>query len=375
MRSSSRQLLLSVLFSVLVSSCYCYWDQPCAPGICIPNSVHLALTGNSTEMGVGWFTLYKSLTSTVVYGTSPNSLTNTATGIQSSYLESNYQDITFWQHFVTATGLSPSTTYYYKCGDPIDGWSPIYTFTTAPEVGSTGEFKFAVYGDMGIANSQFTQSRLYSKSSSGELNFIFHIGDIGYADDYTDAMYEAVWDQWFATMQPVTSIIPYMVTPGNHEYSCYQPAGCSYATNFTVYNNRFKSILFFFFFVFQTNINQKSNYTVPYKESGGVNNMWYSFDYGNVHFVSIDTETDYPNAPEGPSVFGDQLTWLQNDLAAAAQNPSIDWIVAGGHRPIYSSNCAFSSGQNPTGSAADLQQAIEVTLHRFIPFFKLLISN
>lgn len=26
--------------------------------------------------------------------------------------------------------------------------------------------------------------------------------------------------------------------------------------------------------------------------------MWYSFNYGIAHFVSIDTETDFPGAPE-----------------------------------------------------------------------------
>ena len=46
---------------------------------------------------------------------------------------------------------------------------------------------------------------------------------------------------------------------------------------------------------------------VPAPESGSNTNMWYSFDYANVHFVSIDTETDYPKAPFNVSDFGDQL--------------------------------------------------------------------
>jgi hypothetical protein len=55
-------------------------------------------------------------------------------------------------------------------------------------------------------------------------------------------------------------------------------------------------------------------------------NMWYSFNYGPVHFVQFDTETDFPNAPLatmcpdlpcgnfGP--VGQLLAWLQKDLAA-----------------------------------------------------------
>lgn len=38
---------------------------------------------------------------------------------------------------------------------------------------------------------------------------------------------------------------------------------------------------------------------MPAEESGSGTNMWTSFDYGNAHFISIDTETDYDHAPEG----------------------------------------------------------------------------
>lgn len=49
-------------------------------------------------------------------------------------------------------------------------------------------------------------------------------------------------------------------------------------SNFTAYNNRFK---------------------MPSSESGsGALNMHYSFNYGSVHFISIDTETGYPGAAE-----------------------------------------------------------------------------
>lgn len=86
---------------------------------------------------------------------------------------------------------------------------------------------------------------------------------------------------------------------------------------------------------------------MPWRESGGVENLWYSYTYGLVHFVHINTETDFPGAPMGPGTFwnagpfGDQLTWLQADLAAAAaakERGDIAWIVAAGHRPWKSSH-------------------------------------
>ena len=77
-----------------------------------------------------------------------------------------------------------------------------------------------------------------------------------------------------------------------------------------------------------------------------MSNLWYSYDYGLVHFIQITTETDYPNAPMGPGTFynggpfGDQLSWLENDLIAATNNRQsgeVPWIVVSGHRPLYSS--------------------------------------
>ena len=112
-----------------------------------------------------------------------------------------------------------------------------------------------------------------------------------YADDsfthygcYTKFCYEKVYDEYMvAAAEHWTTKVPYMTTPGNHEAECHSPA-CLFSkerrenlSNFTAYNERFK---------------------MPSAESGGVLNMHYSFNYRNVHFISIDTETGYPDAPE-----------------------------------------------------------------------------
>jgi hypothetical protein len=41
-------------------------------------------------------------------------------------------------------------------------------------------------------------------------------------------------------------------------------------------------------------------FRMPVDESGGYKNLWYSFDYGLVHVVVINTETDFSNAPSDP---------------------------------------------------------------------------
>jgi hypothetical protein len=80
----------------------------------------------------------------------------------------------------------------------------------------------------------------------------------------------------------MTATLPILqVLPGNHEAECHSPICYSNSNkrsafqNFTAYNRRFR---------------------MPSPESGGTLNMWYSFDYGSIHFVQIDTETDFPGA-------------------------------------------------------------------------------
>ena len=62
--------------------------------------------------------------------------------------------------------------------------------------------------------------------------------------------------------------------------------------------------------------------------------------------MSIDSETDFPDAPEnekGDSKLfaagkfapeGTYLRWLEADLKKASEDPNVAWIVAGGHRPF-----------------------------------------
>merc|ERR1719162_1530137 len=75
-----------------------------------------------------------------------------------------------------------------------------------------------------------------------------------------------------------------MVCPGNHEAECHSPncvenqGHLEALRNFSAYNARWQ---------------------MPSRQSNGVLSMWYSFDYGPVHFVVANTETDFPSAPEG----------------------------------------------------------------------------
>jgi acid phosphatase type 7 len=171
--------------------------------------------------------------------------------------------------------------------------------------------------------------------------------------------YEAAWDEYMEQVESFASgCAPYMVAPGNHEAECHSPACLTSPSrakalgNFSAYNARFR---------------------MPSPESGGAANMWYSFDHGLVHVATINTETDFPNAPgdnhnplkraNGGFGGGDWLAWLEADLASVDRKVT-PWVIVGGHRPLYTVDDSTSDGQ-PTGDPAHLAAAVEGLFERY----------
>jgi hypothetical protein len=75
---------------------------------------------------------------------------------------------------------------------------------------------------------------------------------------------------------------------------------------------------------------------LQYMRHFGLSSQYYSFNYQNVHFLAMSTE---PAADNGSS----QYNFVQNDLAGASSNKSINWIVVYFHKPIYGSPSAHPS--------------------------------
>lgn len=332
----------------------------------LPQQIHIALAGsdengNPNGMTISWQTIDDTATSMVKYGTDQTNLAFVATGSSSSYFST-------YDHHVVLENLEVNTKYFYQCGDDSAGWSNIHSFTSAPKsTDDYTELTIAVIGDMGTNYSENTIALLNSLGSVNEYKLIWHLGDISYADDafYIRPLgfgYEEIWNLYMNEVQNFTSYFPYMVLPGNHEAECYSPA-CQLSakelkklSHFSAYNSRFR---------------------MPSVESNGAMNMWYSFNYGPVHFINIDTETDYEDAPldeytwlrffnkDYNGNFGDQIAWLEADLKKANEERNIrPWILVGGHRPIYTVAECNSEG-NPIASAANLQAAVEDLFYNY----------
>jgi hypothetical protein len=250
---------------------------------------------------------------------------------------SSYTTTSFF-HNVGLLNLASSTKYYYRtvATTLCVNQSNIYSFTTAPAAGNSNPVTITFVADLGASSildsggAAGTIKALNQIASS--TNFFVHNGDISYADDYYFIFqsYETIWNNFQNNIENITAQNIYMTGPGNHEVTCNQlgDSNCAGnpARNFSAYLNRFR---------------------MPGNESGGYQNLWYSFDYGLVHVVVINTETDFPNAPAGPGTTLNggnfegttgQLTWFQNDLKNAnANRAKVPWIVVTGHRPFFSS--------------------------------------
>src|SRR5215212_3262934 len=63
--------------------------------------------------------------------------------------------------------------------------------------------------------------------------------------------------------------------------------------------------------------------------------QYYSFDYQNVHFISLGTEEEYLDMSNVKAQ--EQLAFVKSDLEKASTNPNTDWIIPFFHRIMYSS--------------------------------------
>ena len=321
--------LLHVAFASPVS-------QPDAPQPDDPTPIQQRIALLPSGMTVSWSTVGPLPTPpSVSYGLSPASLNLSATGVSLHYDPS----VTHFHH-VPLRQLLPHTRYYWQVTSPAKLVNATaLSFVTALLPGDPTPFTVAINGDMGLVNEDVTLATMKQFVLDDRIDLFWHIGDLSYADDWALQLstYERVTETWMDRQTDLWSTRPYMVLPGNHEATCTEilPAVCPEGQrNFTSFLQR---------------------YRMPAEESGSVNNMYYSWDAGLVHFVSIDTEVGFPDSPEGPGTRlgagpfgGDQLQWLEADLRKAAANRwLVPWIVVAGHRPWYSS----AGGDKQVGEA------------------------
>ena len=319
-------------------------------------------------MSVGWNTYVELNSSCVQYGTSSNSLIAQACTSNSA----TYDTSRTYSNAVTLTGLQPATTYYYKIQSTN---SSVEHFLSPRLAGDKTPFNMDVVVDLGVygADGFTTTKRDTIPSIQPELNhstigslatninnyeFVVHPGDFAYADDWYltpgnlldgSAAYEAILENFYDQLAPIAGRKAYMASPGSHEADCteidYTRGLCPEGQqNFTDFMNRFGHTMPTTFPSTSTDSNAKASGAKAQALANPP--FWYSFEYGMAHITMIDTETDFPNTPDGPGgsagldggpfgVPNQQLDFLVADLASVDRSVT-PWLIVTGHRPWYS---------------------------------------
>jgi hypothetical protein len=253
----------------------------------------------STSAVVSWAT--NSAGASKVRYSLDQDYSSVATAISSTY------DGKHW-HSASITHLTPDTTYHYRVftgADDVTPWSEI-TFTTGPEPAGH-RFTFVVLGDgrPDYASSPPSQAAVDVAIEMHKHSFdlALHTGDIVHSGGICSGS-DSSWNQYirgyFYLYRDSLGDTPFYPTVGNHELYG-GTTGCGYQSYTDVYH-------------------------LPLNAPSDDEEEYYSFDWGNAHFVAMDTNQVY--SPGSP-----QYNWLVKDL----QTSSHPWKFVFFHHPAYSS--------------------------------------
>jgi K319L-like, PKD domain/Bacterial Ig domain/Calcineurin-like phosphoesterase len=165
------------------------------------------------------------------------------------------------------------------------------------------DFNFGTAGDWGCSsNTQATVNNINGRNPERVLA----LGDYSYQPTATC---------WLNTIQPIDGVT--RINIGNHENDASE--------DFNTYMSHF-----------------------------GLSSPYYSYNYQNIHVLTIATESSFSSGSS-------QYNFVVNDLQTASQDPNIKWIIVNFHKPMYTSpNTCGSSSCSNTGSTA---QSLRNTYH------------
>ncbi len=187
------------------------------------------------------------------------------------------------------TGLQPGSQYSYTV--TMDGAvvaaDPGQSFRTP----APGAFSFLALGDSGLGSAQQLALIQQMQNETG-IGKVIHVGDLA----YQSGTFAQVDSNYFGANAALMRGLPFFATPGNHEYET-NSAAPYLASQAAPLSN------------------------VPAADLG----RYYSYDWGDAHFVSLDSNF---LATSGASRM---LNWLDSDLAATEKF----WKIVFLHHPPY----------------------------------------
>lgn len=210
---------------------------------------------------------------------------------------------TTYIHESTITGLEPNTKYEYRVGYSTDRRSDWYPLETA----GAGEYEVLIYPDSQSGDySGWEQIVKNSAKRNPSAALYISMGDLV---DNGEQAYQ--WRTWLDAIKPLSARIPLAPTLGNHEM---------YTLDWKMRDPR--AYLNYF--------------DVPSNGNDTFDRRYYSYDYGDVHYVVLDTQLYESNHEDNhdthhPDLYDVQVQWLRQDLAANTKK----WTVVLMHRDPF----------------------------------------
>ena len=210
---------------------------------------------------------------------------------------------TTYIHEATLTGLTPNTKYEYRVGYGTDRRSDWYCLETA----GASVYDVLIYPDSQSGDySQWEEIVKNSALRNPRTALYISMGDLV---DNGEHAYQ--WRTWLNSIKPLSANVPLATTLGNHEmYTLDWKMREPYA-----YLNYF---------------------AVPPNGNETFNRRYYSYDFGDVHYVVLDTMLYESNHEDNhdthhPDLYDVQVQWLRQDLTANTKK----WTVVLMHRDPF----------------------------------------
>ncbi|HMU11596.1 MAG TPA: Ig-like domain-containing protein [Ferruginibacter sp.] len=266
--------------------------------------------------------------SKVSYGTAAGSLTQSA-----------IDNTVTTEHVITLTGLTTNTLYYYSIGSTtqtLQGDANNY-FKTMPVAGSTQKIRVLAMGDMGNNSTNQVNVRNAWQAFNGTnyTNAWLLMGDNAY-NSGTDTEYQTSFFNIYQGSLTKNHVL--WPSPGNHDYA---NSAARQADHVIPYYDMF---------------------TLPSAgQAGGTasgTEAFYSYNYGNVHFVALDSYGWEAGNTRLYDTLGPQAVWLKQDLAAN----NLPWTVVYFHHPPYTKG---SHNSDTEAELISMRQNIVRILERY----------
>ena len=227
------------------------------------------------------------------------------------------------------TELIPGTKYEYQIGKKdstkADDWSEVYSFTT--EANECKEFSFVAVGDTqsitwggttaadkGMMFAQAAIKKAFEKLPNAA--FMLHVGDM-----VDDGGNRNMWNHYFKALGDYCATIPHFAVPGNHDV--WQVKSFFFNQHFNHPSNGGNSAI-------DLDILNTVNNNISKALINNCDEMVYSYDYGDVHFVVL-LSGNY--LEDDAIIMNSQREWLEKDLET---NKDAKWTIVSFHEPAYS---------------------------------------